>query len=476
MEGKIDRNIPSPPKPQEPYYEITGGTPLNGDVTLNGSKNASLPILAASLLTKEPVILTNLPRITDIKKMLSCLTAVGKKIKYIDPHSIQINHQDINELIIPDEARGIRGSILLLGPLLAHYSKVTLPLPGGCAIGKRPIDLHISALQALGVDIVEQNDTLICTRRFNRLQGNTIKFSIKTVTGTENVIMAAVLAQGTTLIQNAAVEPEIDDLIRFLNMLGANIKGTGTETIEITGVESLLRCSNYPIMSDRIEAGTYLIAAAITGGRVTVRPIDSRNLGSVLIALKSAGASIECNHESITLDMRSANKHSVTIETQPYPGFPTDMQSLFLSLATTLNETSTIKETIFENRFLIAQELQKMGAEINVLDNTASIKGGNRLNGAALKATDLRSGAALVCAALAAKGTSIITKIEYIERGYEALVLKLKELGAQISVVYPEPQVNTGSFRFFDSSVQPSESLPTTLTPVFNPIHIDCHN
>lgn len=438
----------SPTKLLEPYYEIIGGTPLKGAVQISGSKNAALPIIASTLLTQHVVRLSNIPQITDIEKMLLCLNALGKKIDNLDSHTIQIESQNAIEVTIPNEARDIRGSILLLGSLLASHKKIILPLPGGCDIGSRPIDLHISALTAFGVDIVEEDNVLICTRQFDRLKATTVNFSKKTVTGTENVIMAAVLAEGTTLIQNAALEPEIDDLIRFLNLLGADIKGMGTESLEIVGVASLLGCMNYSIMSDRIEAGTYLVAAAITGGCITVNGISPQSIEAILKTLALAGAHIDYTDMTITLDMKNKTTKAIHLVTESHPGLPTDMQSLFLTLATMLTGASTIKETIFENRFQVVSELQKMGAEVTIETDTAHIKGSALLKGAYVQATDLRSGAALICAALAAEGISYLTKIKYIERGYEAIVLKLKELGAQINLFKPSIKELPHNFPF----------------------------
>ena len=415
-----------------------------------------------------PIILRNVPSITDVEKMISCLKSLGKKINYIDKNTIQLIHQDIAELVIPEEARETRASIVLITPVLAHYQKVILPLPGGCAIGKRPINFHIDALKAFGVDVDEQINSLICTRGSNRLQANTIKFPGKTVTGTENAIMAAVLAEGTTFIQNAAVEPEIDDLINFLNLLGCKITGIGTETLKITGVDSLHETIDYSIMTDRIEAGTYLVAAAITGGHVRVKPINPQNLSAVLSALESMGAVIHRKQDSVTLSMNTDSRHTLNIVTQPFPGFPTDMQSMFLSLMTQLKGKSLIQETIFENRFQIVTELKKMGANIEVVDDKALVDGGTLLKAAAVNATDLRSGGALVCAALAANGTSTVFGIDFILRGYEDFVLKLKGLGAQIKLIKPVDA--TQHLRFFNShnlQTSTTQDQSKNKTPVF---------
>lgn len=457
---KVDRVTTQENQSTELVYEIIGGKPLQGEVQLSGSKNAALPIVAASLLTDQPIHLHNLPRITDIENMLHCIGFLGKTITYSDPHSIQLVHKPFDELVIPVEAATkIRASIVLLGPLLARYSKVILPLPGGCSIGKRPIDFHLTALRTMGVDIIEQENSLICTRRFSRLKAATIKFPSKTVTGTENLIMAAVLAEGTTTICNAAMEPEVFDLINFLNQLGADIKGAGTETLEIKGVEMLHGCAPYSIIADRIEAGTYLVAAAITGGCVRVKGINSDSLTAILDVLQTAGATISYEPDSVQIDMKGGKLGSFHLITQPFPGFPTDMQSLFLSLATVSNGQSSIRETLFENRFQVAQELQKMGAHITLSGNMAQISGVEELKAALVNATDLRSGAALVCAALIASGTTQIVGIHYIERGYEDLILKLNDLGATITLSNKNKTGKIQSIhhaKFFQSSTNPS--------------------
>ncbi|MFC3908076.1 UDP-N-acetylglucosamine 1-carboxyvinyltransferase [Legionella dresdenensis] len=414
-------------------YEITGGIALHGEVRISGSKNAALPLLAATLLADQPIQLDNLPAITDISLLLNCLKAIGKQWVYIGDNSVQITHKPLLEPHIPAEfASKIRGSIVLLGPLLARCPKVILPLPGGCAIGKRPVDLHIMALKALGADIIEEGNYLICTRQTGRLKGNTIHFKEKTVTGTENAIMAASLADGETCIQNAAREPEVVALADFLNQLGANIKGAGTDAITIIGVEKLNGCSQYPIIPDRIEAGTFLIAAAITQGCITIKDVNPQHLTTILKLLLEAGAEIQCGTDSIKINMQHVKSAAFNIVTQPFPGFPTDLQSLCLSLATIADGQSVLCETLFESRFQIVEELLKMGAKITIEENTARITGVQQLKAARVKATDLRSGAALVCAGLAAQGTTQISGIHLIERGYEDLIRKLTALGAQI--------------------------------------------
>lgn len=438
-----------------PYYKITGGKPLQGEVIVSGSKNAALPILAASLLTNEPVRLSNIPDISDIQNLFTCLSALGKSITKKADNTFKVYSSPCESPVIPtSSASKIRGSIILLGPLLARYEKVTLPLPGGCSIGKRPIDQHIKALEALGVEIIEHRDRVECTRKISRLQANIINFDLKTVTGTENAIMAATLAKGTSIINNATREPEIIDLIMFLNSMGADIQWLSIDTVKITGVEYLRGCDNYKIIGDRIEAGTYLAATAITQGSIVVRGIDPSFLESCFEVLKTVGAEIECEKAAIYLKITNGLKKPFQISTQPYPGFPTDLQSIFLCLATQLDGVSTISETVFENRFQIAKELTKMDAVIPVDKNVARIIGKTVLNAHIVRATDLRAGAALVCAALAAQGTSFILEADHILRGYERFDVKLRQLGACIELIdAPEPKfIVDSSVNFFSST------------------------
>ena len=421
------------------YFKIEGGLPLHGEITLSGSKNAALPILAASLLTDKPISFSNVPNISDIQHLQHCLAALGKSIHQHGMNQLTLYPLPSKNPQIPEShARMLRGSILLLGPLIARHKKVVLPLPGGCSIGKRPIDQHIMALQALGVDVVEYEDRLECTRQGPYLIANSIHFSVKTVTGTENAIMAAVLAKGVSTISNAASEPEVEDLIKFLNMIGAKILWKGEGLLEITGVKALHGYKQYTIMGDRIEAGTFLVAAAITGGSISINGVAPEYLESCLTVLKEIGASIVCEKNTIHLDMKKCAKNPFHLVTQPYPGFPTDLQSLFLSLATTLHGESSLCETLFENRFQLVKQMQTLGATIRVANDTAYVSGSSRLNGGKIRATDLRSGAALVCAALAAEGVSLITDIHHILRGYQDLTLKLTSLGAKIIQVREE--------------------------------------
>jgi UDP-N-acetylglucosamine 1-carboxyvinyltransferase len=414
-------------------YEIHGGLPLQGEIKVSGSKNAALPILAATLLTDEPVYLGNIPFITDVEDMFECLTALGKNIHRLNNDCLLLPASEPHNIIIPDIASKIRASLLLLGPLMARHAAIQLPQPGGCLIGERPIDLHILALQGFGVDVEKQDSFLTGKRLCARLTAHTIEFPKKTVTGTENAIMAATLADGITTINNAAAEPEIIDLCNFLTQLGASITGAGTDSIQIEGREYLSGCANYAIMPDRIEASTYLVAAATTRGCVKVTNINPSLLTTTLDALQTAGAAISVEHNAVQVDMRKKESKPINLMTAPFPGLPTDIQSTLLSLATTLDGKSAISETIFENRFQMVPELQKMGAQISIEGNTAHISGGSALQAASLEAMDLRSGVALVCAALAAEGTSFIAGIHHIERGYEALVTKLQTLGANIS-------------------------------------------
>jgi UDP-N-acetylglucosamine 1-carboxyvinyltransferase len=424
-------------------FLIAGGVALKGEITVGGAKNAALPILSASLLTDSPTVVSNIPKISDIQHLLDCLTALGKKIEQHDTNTITLSSSVYESLVIPEEpARKIRGSILLLGPLIARHKKVILPRPGGCKIGGRSIDQHIMAIKAFGVDITESESHIECSRRGDRLQANTISFDLKTVTGTENAIMAAVLANGTSIIKNAATEPEIQDLINFLNTLGAKISWTCNDSLMIEGVEALNGCHNYSIVGDRIEAGTFLVAAAITGGSICVKGVSPVNLDSCLSVLETIGAKIRREKTAIYLDMPSdCERKPFSLITSPYPGFPTDLQSVFLSLSTTLNGKSTLVEEVFENRFILVDELRKMGASICLEGKSASVVVQPKLKGATVKAPDLRSGAALVCAALAAEGETRITAIENIERGYENILLKLRKLGARISMVQVDEPV-----------------------------------
>lgn len=421
-----------------PFYRIQGGVPLYGDITPSGSKNAALPILAASLLTKKPVTLSNIPNISDIQDMNDCLSVLGKKIQRQGLNQVEILEsveKFEEDIIVPLSAQKFRGSILLLGPLLARYQTVYLPLPGGCNIGERPIDQHIKAMEALGIEIIQCLNHLKCRRQGERLKGAGFHFQVKTVTGTENAIMAAVLAEGVSHLSNIALEPEVVDLINFLNQMGAKISSMENDSLEIIGVEFLSSSQNYRIIADRIEAGTWLIAAAMTQGSISIKGVEPQHLESPLKVLSSIGAKIHCDNSSIQLSMSKEKGSNFVIKTQPYPGFPTDLQPLFLSLGCLLSGKNRIEENLFENRFKVAEELKKMGAKICTDQREAIIQGREKLVGAVVSATDLRAGAALVCAALAAQGESFIMNIEHILRGYENFAEKLRSLGAKIEEV-----------------------------------------
>ncbi|MDX2164002.1 MAG: UDP-N-acetylglucosamine 1-carboxyvinyltransferase [Gammaproteobacteria bacterium] len=412
-------------------FLITGNKPLNGEICVSGAKNAALPIIAGCLLAEEPVTLSNVPHLKDVTTMLNVLGAMGAEFTFDEKMQIQINAKTVNQFTAPYElVRTMRASILVLGPLLARFGEAIVSLPGGCAIGARPVDLHISAMEALGATVLIENG-YIHAKTSGRLKGATIVFDLITVTGTENVMMAAALAEGTSILKNAAREPEIIDLANFLNELGAKISGAGTDTITIEGVKALHGCS-YRVLPDRIEAGTYLTAAACTRGKIKLKNVVPTILESVLMKLEEAGAQIDLGDDWIMLDMKGNRPKAVNIRTAPYPAFPTDMQAQLMALNTIAEGTGTITETIFENRFMHALELQRMGANIKLEGNTAICTGVDMLHGAPVMATDLRASASLVLAALAAEGETTIDRIYHIDRGYESIEEKLRQLGAQI--------------------------------------------
>lgn len=413
---------------------IKGGIPLKGEISISGAKNAALPIMAATLLTDAPVTLSNIPHLKDITTLLNLLGKLGAEFTFNEKSHIQINTQSIKDFTAPYEmVKTMRASILVLGPLLARYGKAKVSLPGGCAIGARPVDLHINAMRALGADIAIENGYIHATSQ-GRLKGATVVFDLVTVTGTENLLMAASLAEGTTVIKNAAREPEIVNLADFLNILGANITGAGTDTIIIEGVKTL-HGGNFHVQSDRIEAGTYLAAAACTRGEITIKNIQADILESVLLKLSEAGADINTGKDWIQLNMHGNRPKAVNIKTAPYPAFPTDMQAQFMALNTIAEGVSTITETIFENRFMHALELQRMGADIKLEGHTAICTGVEKLLGAPVMATDLRASASLVLAGLAAEGETLIERIYHIDRGYECIEEKCRSLGAKIERV-----------------------------------------
>jgi UDP-N-acetylglucosamine 1-carboxyvinyltransferase len=414
--------------------EITGGVPLHGDVVVSGAKNAALPILAASLLAEGPSLLHNLPQLNDVSTSVKLLRSVGAEVTFHDGSSIEIDADTTNSFIAPYElVKTMRASILVLGPLLARFGAADVSLPGGCAIGARPVNLHVEGLAALGAEISIVDGYV--RARADRLRGARIVLDTVTVTGTENLVMAAALAEGESVIENAAREPEVVDLCRFLEAMGAQIEGAGTSTITVTGVRSL-RGAEYTVMPDRIETGTYLVAAAITGGHVRVKRTRPDDLDAVLQKLREAGAAVSSGDSWIELDMNGRRPDSVDISTAPFPGFPTDMQAQFCALDAIARGTAAITETIFENRFQHALELQRMGAQVSIKGNTVILRGVERLTGAQVMATDLRASASLVLAGLAARGRSIIDRIYHIDRGYECLEEKLAQLGAQIRRVH----------------------------------------
>lgn len=410
---------------------IVGGHPLEGEVRISGAKNAALPILAATILLEEPVMLKNVPHLQDVTTLLALLGGMGAQVTVDDKLGVEIDAGPIHCFDAPYElVRTMRASIVVLGPLLSRFGEAKVALPGGCAIGARPVNLHIEGMRAMGAEINIENG-YICARTKGRLKGATIVLELVTVTGTENLMMAATLAEGTTVLKNAAREPEVIDLANFLNTLGAKIEGAGTDTITIEGVERL-HGGSYSVLADRIEAGTYLIAAAITRGRVRLRGIHADILEAVLIKLEEAGAVIHISDDTIELSMLGKRPKAVNIKTAPYPAFPTDMQAQFLALNSIAEGTGRVTETIFENRFMHVHELQRMGAQIHLEGNTAISIGIDHLSGAPVMATDLRASASLVLAGLAAQGETVIDRIYHVDRGYECIEEKLRQLGAKI--------------------------------------------
>ena len=410
--------------------EIKGGERLSGEVRISGAKNSALPILAAALLAEEPVVLENVPHLNDVTTTLNLLRRMGVEIICHDGVRLEIDAANISDFLAPYElVKTMRASVLVLGPLLSRFGRADVSLPGGCAIGARPINLHVAGLQAMGAEITIDNGFI--RARAERLKGAHLVLDTVTVTGTENLMMAAVLARGETVIENAAREPEVVDLANFLQRMGAQIEGPGTDTILIQGVETL-HGTSYSVLPDRIESGTYLVAAAITGGRVKIKGTRPDHLEAVLSKLQEAGATVQRGSDWIELDMAGRRPTAVNLHTSPYPGFPTDMQAQFCALNAVAAGTGTIIETIFENRFMHAQELQRLGADLSVEGNTAVIRGVERLAGAPVMATDLRASASLVLAGLVAEGVTVVERIYHIDRGYERLEEKLALLGAEI--------------------------------------------
>jgi len=412
---------------------IKGGVPLLGDVRVSGSKNAVLPILAGTLLADSPVIVRNVPHLHDVTTTMELLGRMGVLLTIGEKMSIEIDPTTLENTFAPYElVKTMRASILVLGPLLARFGHAEVSLPGGCAIGARPVNIHLSGLEAMGADILVEQGYIKANCK--RLKGARIVMDQVTVTGTENLMMAASLADGTTVLENAAREPEVVDLADFINAMGGQIEDAGTDTITIHGVEKLRGC-DYTVLPDRIETGTYLVAAAITGGKVLVKRTDPRLLDSVLAKLKEAGATIDTGDDWIELDMEGRKPHAVNIRTAPYPGFPTDMQAQFCALNAIAEGTGSVTETVFENRFMHIQEFMRLGANVHIEGNTAIIQGVEGLNGAPVMATDLRASASLILAGLVAQGETVVDRIYHIDRGYDHIEEKLAGLGAQIQRV-----------------------------------------
>ena len=410
--------------------QITGGVPLEGEVRISGAKNATLPILAGTLLAEGPVSVGNVPHLHDVTTMIELLGRMGVSVTVDERMRIEVDAGTLREAFAPYElVKTMRASILVLGPLVARFGRADVSLPGGCAIGARPVNIHVAGLQAMGADIHIENGYI--RARASRLRGARLVLDTVTVTGTENLMMAATLADGETVLENAAREPEVVDLANFLNAMGAKVRGAGTDKIIITGVEKLTG-THYEVLPDRIETGTYLVAGAITGGMVRTRNTRPDHLDAVTAKLEEAGARIGVGENWIEVDMRGKRPKSVDIRTAPYPAFPTDMQAQFAALNTIADGVGTIIETIFENRFMHMLEMRRMGAEIRLEGNTAIIHGVPKLQAAPVMATDLRASASLVLAGLVAEGRTEIERIYHIDRGYEAIEEKLLQLGAQI--------------------------------------------
>ena len=410
--------------------QIRGGVPLDGEVRISGAKNATLPILAGALLADGPVTIGNVPHLNDVTTMIELLGRLGASVTVNERLRIEVDPRTVRATFAPYElVKTMRASILVLGPLVARHGAADVSLPGGCAIGARPVNIHVAGLQAMGADVHIESGYI--KARSGRLKGARIVLETVTVTGTENLMMAAALADGRTVLENAAREPEVVDLANFLVAMGARISGAGTDTITIEGVESL-RGAEYDVLPDRIEAGTYLVAGAISGGRVRVRNVRPEHLDAVLGKLEEAGAVVSRGDSWIEVDMRGRRPRAIDIRTAPHPGFPTDMQAQFAALNTVAEGVGTIIETIFENRFMHMLEMRRMGAEIRLEGNTAIIRGVPRLTAAPVMATDLRASASLVLAGLVAEGTTDVERIYHIDRGYECIEEKLQGLGAQI--------------------------------------------
>ncbi|HWV15616.1 MAG TPA: UDP-N-acetylglucosamine 1-carboxyvinyltransferase [Cellvibrio sp.] len=417
-------------------FKILGGGPLSGEIRISGSKNAALPILAATLLADSPVRLTNVPHLNDITTMNSLLSSMGVSVSGDSQSGFVIDSNSIRDFTAPyDLVKTMRASILVLGPMLARYGVANVSFPGGCAIGSRPVDIHLRGLEAMGAVIDIDGGYIRATvskeNGSGRLKGTHFLMDTVTVGGTENLLMAAVLAEGTTILENAAREPEIVDLANMLVAMGAKIDGIGTSHLTIEGVESLHGC-DYRVMPDRIETGTYLVAAAATRGSIKLTATSATYLEAVIVKLEEAGAKIVTGEDWITLDMQGKRPKAVSLRTAPYPAFPTDMQSQFMAMNAVAEGESHITETIFENRLVQVNELNRMGAHIILEGNTALVTGVERLRGAPVMASDLRASASLVIAGLVADGETLIDRIYHIDRGYEAIVSKFQSIGAEV--------------------------------------------
>ncbi|MEX2525498.1 MAG: UDP-N-acetylglucosamine 1-carboxyvinyltransferase [Gammaproteobacteria bacterium] len=409
---------------------IQGGRPLEGEICISGAKNAALPILAATLLTHDTMEIKNVPHLHDITTTMALLGGMGSELTIDEKLNIEVDNRRINSFFAPYElVKTMRASILVLGPLLSRYGRADVSLPGGCAIGSRPVNLHISGLEAMGAEISVDGGYIRAQAK--RLKGALLTMDMVTVTGTENLMMAATLAEGRTVIENAAREPEVVDLADCLNKMGARIEGAGTDRIVIEGVETL-HGATHSILPDRIETGTYLVAAAMAGGRVKLKNTRPDLLDAVLAKLREAGTEIEIEDSAITLTMKEKRPRAVDVHTSPFPGFPTDMQAQFTALNCVAEGTGTITENVFENRFMHVQELQRMGADVKVQGNIAICRGVEKLTGAPVMATDLRASASLVLAGLVAEGETAVDRIYHIDRGYETIEEKLQQLGARI--------------------------------------------
>ena len=413
--------------------QIEGGLPLEGEVRISGAKNATLPILAAALLADDPLVVCNVPHLQDVTTTIELLGRMGVSVTIDEHMRIEVDGSTLRECFAPYElVKTMRASILVLGPLLARFGRADVSLPGGCAIGARPVNLHVAGLQAMGADIQIEGGYI--RARASRLKGARLVLDTVTVTGTENLMMAATLADGETVIENAAREPEVVDLAQCLAAMGAKIHGAGTDKITVEGVERL-RGARYEVLPDRIESGTYLVAAAITGGHVRIKNTRPDHLDAVLAKLHEAGARIGVGGDWIEVDMGGRRPRAVDVRTAPYPAFPTDMQAQFAALNTVAEGVGTIIETIFENRFMHMLEMRRLGAEIRLEGNTAIIRGVERLTAAPVMATDLRASASLVLAGLVAAGRTEVERIYHIDRGYERIEEKLAQLGARIKRV-----------------------------------------